>query len=130
VTGVGEYRDIAERALGVVTAVGPTAPRAVGWGLACACAALVGPLEVAIVAEPSDESIVDWRWTALMGVAPGLVVATGAPGDGDVPLLRDRTAIDGRPTAYVCRHFTCERPTTDMADFASRIGVRAGALGE
>jgi len=130
ITGVGEYRSIAERALGVVTAVGPTAPRAVGWGLASSCAVLVGPLEVAIVAEPSDEAIVDWRWTALMGVAPGLVVATRAPGDDDVPLLRDRTAIDGRPTAYVCRHFTCERPTTDMAEFAARIGVRTGALGE
>jgi uncharacterized protein len=42
---------------------------------------------------------------------PHLVVAGGAP-DG-VPLLAGRTPVDGRAAAYVCEHFTCQRPVTE-----------------
>jgi uncharacterized protein len=31
-----------------------------------------------------------------------------------VPLLADRPLVHGRPTAYVCRHFVCSAPTTDI----------------
>jgi hypothetical protein len=30
-----------------------------------------------------------------------------------VPLLAGRPLVGDRPAAYVCRHFTCEAPTTD-----------------
>jgi len=44
---------------------------------------------------------------------PHLVLA-GGPEESSVPeLLRDRPAIDGSPTAYVCEHFTCRAPVTD-----------------
>ena len=126
-TGVDDYRSIAERALGVIGSLGARAPRAMGWGLAAATALVAGPLEVAIVTEPDDPDTGRWWWTALMGTSPGMVVAAGHPGDDDVPLLWDRAAIGGRPTAYVCRAFTCERPTTRIEDLASRIGVREHA---
>jgi hypothetical protein len=51
-----------------------------------------------------------------MAYRPFQVVALGAP-DADpqaVPLLRDRSLIDGRATAYVCRDFTCHAPVTGM----------------
>ena len=50
---------------------------------------------------------------------PGAVLALGdgepAPGDGAaaVPLLEGRTLVDGSPTVYVCREFTCRTPLTD-----------------
>ena len=49
---------------------------------------------------------------ALRGTAPGAVVALGDPGAGPagVPLLADRPLRDGKPTAYVCRHFVCDAP--------------------
>ena len=31
-----------------------------------------------------------------------------------VPLLKDRTQIDGEATAYVCRNFVCSAPVTDV----------------
>lgn len=48
-TGAEPHRTAAERALGVVKALGPRAPRFIGWGLAVAEALLDGPREVAVV---------------------------------------------------------------------------------
>jgi uncharacterized protein YyaL (SSP411 family) len=42
---------------------------------------------------------------------PHLVVAGGAP-DG-VPLLQDRSPVDGRAAAYVCERFACKAPVTE-----------------
>jgi uncharacterized protein YyaL (SSP411 family) len=44
---------------------------------------------------------------------PHLVLAGGPEGTSVPPLLQNRTTTDGRPTAYVCEHFTCQAPTTD-----------------
>ena len=30
-----------------------------------------------------------------------------------VPLLRERVALEGKPTAYVCERFTCRLPVTE-----------------
>jgi uncharacterized protein YyaL (SSP411 family) len=131
-TGVEEYRLVAERALGVVTGLAGRAPRAAGWGLAAATALAAGPLEVAVVGDPQDRARAVMRRNALMTPSPGAVVAVGDPSsaaDG-VPLLRDRPAIDGRATAYVCRRFVCDAPTTDPTELAVRVGTRRGLLEE
>jgi uncharacterized protein YyaL (SSP411 family) len=44
---------------------------------------------------------------------PHLVLAGGPEGSDAPPLLADRTALDGAPTAYVCEHFACQVPTVD-----------------
>ncbi|NLU66674.1 thioredoxin domain-containing protein [Streptomyces sp. HNM0574] len=116
-TGSGRHRDAAEGALGIVRALASRAPRFIGWGLAAAEACLDGPREVAVLGAPDDPARATLHRTALLATAPGAVVALGAP-DTDrsaaaVPLLRDRPLLDGRATAYVCRHFTCDAPTAD-----------------
>ncbi|MFJ3233522.1 thioredoxin domain-containing protein [Streptomyces sp. NPDC086787] len=113
-TGSTRHRVAAERALGVVKALGPRVPRFTGWGLAVAEALLDGPREVAIVAPAfDDEAATALHRTALLATAPGAVVAYGVAGDGEFPLLADRPLIDGGAAAYVCRDFTCDAPTTD-----------------
>ncbi|MFF3936314.1 thioredoxin domain-containing protein [Streptomyces phaeofaciens] len=113
-TGSEPHRTAAEKALGVVTALGPRVPRFVGWGLAAAEALLDGPREVAVVAESfEDPAARTLLRTALLGTAPGAVVAYGATGGDEFPLLADRPLREGEPTAYVCRNFTCDAPTTD-----------------
>ncbi|MER6051084.1 thioredoxin domain-containing protein [Streptomyces sp. NPDC001793] len=124
-SGSSLHRDAAERALGVVTALGGRAPRFIGWGLAAAEAALDGPREVAVVGPPDDPATRALHRAALLGTAPGTVVALGAPGEDDaveVPLLMARPLVDGRPAAYVCRRFACEQPTTDPEELAERLG--------
>jgi hypothetical protein len=76
--------------------------------------ALAPIVEVAIVGDLDDAS----TWALLdevrTGFRPNQVVAVAAdPARSVVPLLADRVAIDGRPTAYVCRDFVCRLPVTD-----------------
>ncbi|MEV5134752.1 hypothetical protein AB0K87_30555, partial [Streptomyces sp. NPDC053705] len=62
--------------------------------------------------------------TALLGRAPGAVVAVGEGSDAgsEFPLLVDRPLAGGAPTAYVCRHFVCDAPTTDAGELAAKLG--------
>ncbi|WP_069770922.1 thioredoxin domain-containing protein [Streptomyces sp. LUP30] len=113
-TGSEPHRAAAERALGVVKALGPRVPRFIGWGLAAAEALLDGPREVAVVGTgPDDGAAKELHRTALLGTAPGAVVAFGSAGSDEFPLLAGRPLVDGEPAAYVCRGFTCDAPTTD-----------------
>ncbi|WP_028803030.1 thioredoxin domain-containing protein [Streptomyces sp. 142MFCol3.1] len=112
-TGAEPHRTAAERALGVVKVLGPRAPRFVGWGLAVAEALLDGPREVAVVGPVGDPATRALHRTALLGTAPGAVVAAGVADSDELPLLSGRLLVDGRPAAYVCRNFACEVPTTD-----------------
>jgi uncharacterized protein YyaL (SSP411 family) len=112
-TGAAPHRTAAERALGVVKALGPRAPRFIGWGLAVAEALLDGPREVAVVGPDGHPLTKALHRTALLGTAPGAVVAVGAPESDELPLLVDRPLVQGEPAAYVCRNFTCDAPTTD-----------------
>ncbi|MFF0790986.1 thioredoxin domain-containing protein [Streptomyces spiralis] len=122
-TGSEAHRTAAERALGVVQALGPRVPRFIGWGLAVAEAALDGPREIAVVGPSlTDEAARTLHRTALLGAAPGAVVAYGVPGSDEFPLLADRPLVNGAPTAYVCRDFTCDAPTTDPERLRVALG--------
>ncbi|MFE6978825.1 thioredoxin domain-containing protein [Streptomyces sp. NPDC057682] len=119
-TGSEPHRTAAEGALGVVKALGPRAPRFIAWGLAVAEALLDGPREVAVAGPVGGEL----HRTALTGTAPGAVVAAGETAGAEFPLLADRPMTGGAPTAYVCRHFVCEAPTTDPEVLARALGGR------
>ncbi|WP_431774589.1 thioredoxin domain-containing protein [Streptomyces cucumeris] len=121
VTGSTRHREAAERALAVVRALGARVPRFIGWGLAVAEAALDGPREVAVVGPDGDPATRALHRAALLGTAPGAVVAVGEPGSEEIPLLLDRPLLEGRPAAYVCRHFTCDAPTADADALAAKL---------
>lgn len=135
-TGSTRHREAAERALAEPLRIAVQHPRAAGWALAVAEALLDGPREVAVVGRPDDEATHALHRVALRSPAPGLVVAVGPPdgppadGAGSpgvarvVPLLRDRPLVGGRPAAYVCRGFVCDRPTTSPDDLAAALGTR------
>ncbi|MEU5346604.1 thioredoxin domain-containing protein [Streptomyces sp. NPDC020766] len=121
-TGAEPHRAAAERALGVVKALGPRAPRFIGWGLATAEALLDGPREVAVVGPVDDPATKELHRAALLATAPGAVVAVGAPDSDELPLLVERSLVHGEPTAYVCRNFTCDAPTTEVDRLREALG--------
>jgi uncharacterized protein YyaL (SSP411 family) len=77
---------------------------------------LEGPTEVVVVGSPSAPEVQE-LWAAVAAVhLPHRVLVNALPGDPS-PLApaRDRPALEGRATAYVCRNFTCSAPVTDAA---------------
>jgi uncharacterized protein len=121
-TGSEPHRTAAEKALGVVGALGPRVPRFIGWGLAVAEALLDGPREIAVVGPATDDDATrDLHRTALLGTAPGAAVAVGTPDSDEFPLLAGRPLVNGEPAAYVCRNFTCDAPTTDPEALRTRL---------
>ena len=118
VTGEQRYRDAAEAALARLSTLIERAPRFAGWSMAAAEAMIAGPVEVAIVGPEGPARHALHRAALALG---GAVVIAGEPGL-DVPLFRDRTEIDGKPAAYVCRDFVCELPVTEPRN----LGMPAG----
>ena len=45
----------------------------------------------------------------------------GSPAGAGLPLLAERPAVDGKATAYVCRHFVCQLPVTDPVALAGQL---------
>jgi uncharacterized protein YyaL (SSP411 family) len=70
--------------------------------------------------------LIDAGRTASREAGRNLVVAVSPEPDASaVPLLAGRTAIDGRPTAYLCRNFACRLPVTDPAALRDQFSTPA-----
>ena len=124
-TGTSAQREAAEGALRTASTLAAGHPRFAGWALSVAEAAVDGPREVAVVGPLDDPATQALHRTALAGAAPGAAVALGDPAAGpEVELLRARGLLGGRPTAYVCRRFVCERPVTSPKDLAPAVLAR------
>ncbi len=74
-------------------------------------------LRVGEQTRPHDQGIEDDRSAVHNCV---LVVAGGEPVP-DVALLAERTMRDGRATAYVCRGYACDEPTTSGEALAAQL---------
>jgi len=85
---------------------------------------IAGPPEVALIAEPGAAL----HRVALAGTSPGLVVAVSREPSERPALLAGRGALGGLATAYVCRGFTCQLPTTDPAVLRRQVEARLAVL--
>ncbi|HET9922881.1 MAG TPA: thioredoxin domain-containing protein [Methylomirabilota bacterium] len=86
----------------------------------------LGPVaEVALVWPPGEERGMAPLLDTVFGrYQPNRVVvgaAEGAPGAGGLPLLAERGTVNGRPTAYVCRHYVCQLPVTEPEALAGQL---------
>ena len=100
------------------------APSAFGNALSALDLYLAGSREIAIVGElEAARPLLDEVWGRYL---PNAVVAAASPDDrtaaDSVPLLRDRPPVDGKPAAYVCERFVCQRPVTEPEELAAQLG--------
>jgi uncharacterized protein len=125
VTGEDRYADAADGALRLVGDVMDRAPTAFGHALSALDRALGPTLEVAIVGDPDDPATTALIHEVTAAYRPNVSVTVAAPGDAAaarlVPLLRDRTLVDGRSAAYVCERFACRLPVTDPAALSAEL---------
>jgi uncharacterized protein YyaL (SSP411 family) len=113
-----EWRELAERAVARVGDAIAQYPQALGHVAGVADTLVNGGVQVAIVGNDAGPLL---RRVGTQFI-PGLVLAGGDSGDSRQPaLLRDRSAIEGRATAYVCRGFTCDLPTVDPDVLQSQL---------
>ncbi|HLI25537.1 MAG TPA: thioredoxin domain-containing protein [Chloroflexota bacterium] len=128
-TGEQAYAARAERVLRSLAPHLAQYPLAFGEILCALDFHLAGPYEIALVGEPDAEDTADLLDVIYGTFLPNKVVALRRPGDvasaAAIALLANREAIGGRATAYVCRHFACEQPTTDPAELARQLGLPA-----
>ena len=86
-------------------------PNAFGHALGAADLAVRGAIEVAIMGDPADERFQALASAVAERYLPSLVLAGGADGEG-IALLEGRGAEV--PTAYVCRAYACDAPTSEV----------------
>lgn len=120
-TGEGRLRDAAERAAGRLERSAAQYPLAFpAWLLALDFAS--APLtQVAIVGRPAAADARAMLEVARRGFQPYRVIALGDPASTTLELLRDRLALDGRATGYVCRNFACHRPVAEPERLAAEL---------
>ena len=122
-TGEARWRDVAEEVVRTFAADVRRAPTGFGELLQVVEALAADAREVAVVGPPGDDR--DALVAAAVGLPrPGLVTAVADADDpaiAAVPLLHDRPVRDGAPTAYVCRGFVCDAPTTDPTQVADAV---------
>jgi uncharacterized protein YyaL (SSP411 family) len=110
ITGEQSFGDVARDILGTADVLMQRAPLALGHMLSAADFHLTSPLQIAISGNESldRDRLVERVFRRYL---PNRVLSVGLPGES--PLLEGRVQIDGRPTAYVCEHFSCRPPVTE-----------------
>jgi len=108
------YVDIAHQALAQMQPMVSRYPLGFGQWLQALAYVLSKPREIAIVGDPESADTQALLNVVREGYRPFQVVALGSPitEPPAVPLLQDRSLVDGRASAYVCRDFACQAPVT------------------
>jgi len=115
-TDNGNYRDIAEKALGLVTKFTLQYPLGFGRWLTAAEIASGTVKQVAVVGEAEDPNFQRLLKVIRAEYRPNVVVAASSSSikENAPTLLYNRTMVDGKATVYVCEGFVCKQPTTEV----------------
>jgi hypothetical protein len=71
-----------------------------------------GPLEVALASEEIESEFTDILRNSFF---PFKIMASSATGL-NIPLMQGKKMLDGKPTAYICKNYTCKEPITNGND--------------
>ncbi len=113
--GEEKYERFASTVLRIAAVQAKRHPQGFGRLLAAAEFYLSGAKEIVIAGKRGNE-LEHEIWSEYR---PAKVVAVSVDPavDGELlPLVKDRHMIDGKPTAYVCENFVCQRPVTTVEE--------------
>jgi uncharacterized protein YyaL (SSP411 family) len=114
-TGEREYGRQADGVLALFAKLAIEHPQSFAHLLQALDFQLAPTREVALV----GDDLADLAAAVRSRFRPHLVLAGGAEGSDEPPLLRRRPSIDGRPAAYVCERFACQAPVTDAKELTA-----------
>ncbi len=117
-TGEERYERFASTVMRLAAAQIKRHPQGFGRMLATMEFSLAPVKEIALVG-PRSRELERAIWSTYR---PFKLIAMGDERDAEPALLKERTAIDGATTAYVCENFVCKRPVTDAAGLNDLIG--------
>ena len=122
-TDDGKYRDIAEKAFGLVTKFVMQYPLGFGRWLTAANLATGKMKQVAAVGEVGDPDFQRLIKAIRAEYRPGMVVAASSVSEKYNPpaLLHDRPKMNGKSTVYVCEGFVCKQPTTEVGTLIEQL---------
>ena len=94
---------------------------------------LSSPHEIAVVGSLDDEDTRSLLDAVHRRYLPNRVLAGFDPAGGvsisDMPLLEDKVMQGGRPTAYVCHSYVCQRPVSNAGELAEQLAAPDGPGG-
>jgi uncharacterized protein YyaL (SSP411 family) len=131
-TSDDKWREIATRAFASVGTVLANRPVAMTEALVALDWATAHPREVAVVWPRGDAaSAAPLLATLRRTFAPNVVRVVGAEDDVALvakvaPFVEGKTALGGKPTAYVCERGACQLPTHEPAAFAAQLASKSG----
>ena len=114
-TGEPNYLDKAEQTLRLFRTHMDQNPFGMASMLCALDFYLAKPKEIVLVGKPGAAEMTDLLLKIYGRYVPNkTLVRVDNAGSGYVPAAaKGKTAIDGKPTAYVCHNFTCSQPVTD-----------------
>lgn len=114
--GNDDYRREAGRIVLTMKEMMPRQPTGFGRLLGVLEGLLIPSQEVAIVGDPGQAATQALYQEVRKRYLPHTILAAKRPEEESLlPLLADRTLVDGKAAAYVCEHYACQLPVTDAA---------------
>jgi hypothetical protein len=124
-TGNEDYRRRAVNVLRLVRDAVERYPSAFGYALGAFDFYLSTPKEIVLVTGEDEVNAQSLRREVWARYLPNKVVAETTGVDAAaaelVPLLREREAVGGRATAYVCENYTCLQPVNTHEELAAQL---------
>ncbi len=121
-TNEARYRDYAERTMKLLANQISRFPNAFGHLLCALDLHLSNAHEIALVGDRNAAGTTALIDAVFSRYLPNKVVACAAPQAASaIPLLADRTQVDGKATAYVCHNYYCEAPVTEAAELIASL---------
>jgi len=122
-----DFRVIALSALNAYGSAIAQYPRAFAKSLLVTDFLMDGPVEIALVGVTGSSALQELRREVARHFVPRRIEAVGDPAaiGTELPLLRDKSLVDGKAALYVCRGFACQAPVTSAQDVAGALAASA-----